>query len=212
MYSQLLIDVLHSLLQRMHVALAKAALASFALLPCTCGQTANQPVNSPPNSSFGAHSDLSNPTSSTAHQTQNHILRTSGLRQARNRLFNGFNGPEKNWADSFEPINIKLNEQQRQAVGTLLAESCGRGPYIIFGPPGTGKTVTMVEMCLQVRCTAICLPSILYASEMGFAGLRPWFKALQEQRRRLPGSNGQIVSKGQCLQVGCELLSASHAL
>jgi hypothetical protein len=161
-------------LQRMHVALAKAALAPFALLPCTCGQTANQPVRSPPNSSSGTHSYLSNPTSSTAHQTQNHIPRTSGLRQSRNRLFNGFGGPEKNWAGSFDPINIKLNEQQQQAVGTLLAESCGRGPYIIFGPPGTGKTVTMVEMCLQVRCTASCLPSILCASKMGCGGVRPW--------------------------------------
>jgi hypothetical protein len=185
MYNQLLNVVLLPLLQRMHVALAKAALAPFnALLPCTCGQTANQPVHSPPNSSSGAHSDLSNPTSSTAHQTQNHILRTSGLRQARNRLFNGFGGPEKNWADSFEPINIKLNEQQRQAVGTLLAESCGRGPYIIFGPPGTGKTVTMVEMCLQVSGPECCLLFILYASKMGCGGVRPWFTALQEQGRR----------------------------
>ncbi|KAK9829778.1 hypothetical protein WJX72_007868 [[Myrmecia] bisecta] len=43
-----------------------------------------------------------------------------------------------------------LNQEQRAAVAALL---CGAGvaaPYALFGPPGTGKTVTMVECALQI--------------------------------------------------------------
>ncbi|WIA17691.1 hypothetical protein OEZ85_009208 [Tetradesmus obliquus] len=46
---------------------------------------------------------------------------------------------------------VSLNLQQRLAVASLL---CGGGvaaPYVLFGPPGTGKTVTLVEAVLQYR-------------------------------------------------------------
>ena len=45
----------------------------------------------------------------------------------------------------------KLNTQQREAVASVLVGAGGgRRPLALFGPPGTGKTVTLVECALQV--------------------------------------------------------------
>ncbi|XP_015251753.1 PREDICTED: putative helicase mov-10-B.1 [Cyprinodon variegatus] len=49
-------------------------------------------------------------------------------------------------------FNRKLenNPQQRKAVEHIIAGSSKPAPYIIFGPPGTGKTITVVEAINQV--------------------------------------------------------------
>lgn len=44
-----------------------------------------------------------------------------------------------------------LNAEQRLAVAALLCGAGGRVPFTLFGPPGTGKTVTLVECALQAR-------------------------------------------------------------
>jgi len=42
--------------------------------------------------------------------------------------------------------NDALNNQQRISVIKALEGECRPLPYVIFGPPGTGKTVTVIEV------------------------------------------------------------------
>lgn len=51
-----------------------------------------------------------------------------------------------NWMND----NISKNKQQKQAVMKILQMTACPAPYIIFGPPGTGKTETLVEAICQV--------------------------------------------------------------
>ncbi|KAK0716875.1 P-loop containing nucleoside triphosphate hydrolase protein [Lasiosphaeria miniovina] len=65
--------------------------------------------------------------------------------------------------DRYTPL---LNAEQRVAVENVCLQNYGVVPYLISGPPGTGKTTTMIEIALQlVNCVAnlshilVCAPS-----------------------------------------------------
>ncbi|NXL56188.1 M10L1 helicase, partial [Chordeiles acutipennis] len=45
---------------------------------------------------------------------------------------------------------LQANEEQCRAVTHIVTGTSRPAPYLIFGPPGTGKTVTMVEAIKQV--------------------------------------------------------------
>lgn len=61
--------------------------------------------------------------------------------------------------------DLEKNEQQKCAVQHIVAGTSRPAPYLVFGPPGTGKTVTVVEAIKQVwKCSACshvlaCTPS-----------------------------------------------------
>ncbi|KAM6566333.1 hypothetical protein CsatA_025461 [Cannabis sativa] len=62
------------------------------------------------------------------------------------------------------PISCALNEEQTRSIEMILGCE-GAPPYVIHGPPGTGKTMTVVEAILQLYKTQrharilVCAPS-----------------------------------------------------
>ncbi|XP_059053363.1 putative helicase mov-10-B.1 [Achroia grisella] len=49
----------------------------------------------------------------------------------------------------FNPL-VRDNREQRTAVEHIVSGTSGAAPYLVHGPPGTGKTVTIVEAILQL--------------------------------------------------------------
>jgi superfamily II DNA or RNA helicase len=75
-----------------------------------------------------------------------------------NRLFPDITKAERreqNYEKKIDWIstNTELNPEQEIAVRRVLANSSKPFPYIILGPPGTGKTATLTETILQLLQT-----------------------------------------------------------
>uniref|UniRef100_A0A2H1VG04 RNA helicase n=1 Tax=Spodoptera frugiperda TaxID=7108 RepID=A0A2H1VG04_SPOFR len=49
----------------------------------------------------------------------------------------------------FNPL-VEGNVEQRCAVERIVARTSGTAPFLLHGPPGTGKTITIVEAVLQL--------------------------------------------------------------
>ena len=64
-----------------------------------------------------------------------------------------------------EKVQPQLNELQCDAVSNVLSGRHGDVPYIVFGPPGTGKTMVVIEAIAQILLThedprvLVCAPS-----------------------------------------------------
>ncbi|XP_046486556.1 putative helicase MOV-10 [Neodiprion pinetum] len=86
---------------------------------------------------------------------------------------------ELTWFDK----NIATNVEQKQAIRNIIARTAHPAPYILFGPPGTGKTATLVEAISQIwklnpsNHILICTPSNAAADEI----LKRLLKNIPEQ-------------------------------
>uniref|UniRef100_A0A8C1LYL6 RNA helicase n=1 Tax=Cyprinus carpio TaxID=7962 RepID=A0A8C1LYL6_CYPCA len=67
---------------------------------------------------------------------------------------------------------LQRNPEQYSAVCNIVAGTSKPAPYLVFGPPGTGKTVTIVEAIKQVKpnipgaCILACAPSNSAADQL----------------------------------------------
>lgn len=52
---------------------------------------------------------------------------------------------------------LENNPQQHAAVLRIVAGSSKPAPHLVFGPPGTGKTITLVEAMNQVLSVQVVL-------------------------------------------------------
>lgn len=43
-----------------------------------------------------------------------------------------------------------LNNEQKSAIANILKQTSYPHPYLLFGPPGTGKTKTLIEAIMQI--------------------------------------------------------------
>ncbi|XP_033218427.1 putative helicase MOV-10 [Belonocnema kinseyi] len=67
--------------------------------------------------------------------------------------------------------NIERNAEQMQAIQRILGQTACPSPYLVFGPPGTGKTAAIVEAISQIskilkKKVLVCTPSNAAADEI----------------------------------------------
>ena len=72
------------------------------------------------------------------------LLHATGTKRKVRNIALGIWGPNEPKPLSFKP-KTKLNETQKEAVKQALGSEC----FLIHGPPGTGKTSTLIELILQ---------------------------------------------------------------
>lgn len=83
--------------------------------------------------------------------------------------------------DFFDPV---INYEQAHAVSSICANDYGILPYLISGPPGTGKTKTLVETAMQLLNTnksahiIMCAPSEAAADTLALR-LKQYLSATQ---------------------------------
>nr|XP_040019755.1 RNA helicase Mov10l1 [Gasterosteus aculeatus aculeatus] len=144
-------------MRRCHNALEHTKHFSEILFPCRVTVKTSQwtakwidepdPDNEVPPIPNGKDSSLSGDVMSKATQTKDGSVPSK---------------PVPSMGHFFNPV---LNPPQREAVKRILAGECRPLPYVLFGPPGTGKTITLIEAILQVyhflpsSRVLVCTPS-----------------------------------------------------
>ncbi|KAJ7266375.1 P-loop containing nucleoside triphosphate hydrolase protein [Mycena haematopus] len=102
--------------------------------------------------------------------------------------------------NSISPVNRRIVEdpEQFETVVAIVHQPLGSPPFVVFGPPGTGKTVTIVEAIHQLllrdseACILACAPSNsaadLIARKLMFLGTAQLFRlnSLSRKYEELP--------------------------
>lgn len=108
-------------------------------------------------------------------------------------------------------FNTALNEEQKRAVLNLMNNRTA--PYLIFGPPGTGKTVTVVESVLQIwknypkSRILVCAPSNSATNEIAIRLteiLRPKSKDLYRLISYSYGGDSSLSALGKNINIDKE--------
>ncbi|KAJ8377387.1 hypothetical protein AAFF_G00260470 [Aldrovandia affinis] len=111
-----------------------------------------------------------------------------------------------------------LNPAQKEAVRRILAAEGRPTPYILFGPPGTGKTITLIEAILQVyhripsSRLLVCTPSNsaadLICLRLHHTGFLRDASLVRVNAASRQDESVQEVLRQYCLPPGEDLLSA----
>jgi putative helicase MOV10L1 len=115
-----------------------------------------------------------------------------------------------------------LNTEQRHAVSALVAGAGRASPYALHGPPGTGKTVTMVSAALQLLSTypearlLLCAPqnysADLLCSALAAAGLSKTRLLRLNDPRRPPYSAKEDTMDFTSFNAESGLFEVPHSL
>lgn len=89
---------------------------------------------------------------------------------------------------SWFDCKLQANEEQCRAVTHIVMGMSRPAPYLIFGPPGTGKTVTLVEAIKQVSSQGPGPAHGIAASTVGLSAFTPSSPSRCGHASRTPGS------------------------
>ena len=111
----------------------------------------------------------------------------------------------------WKPLNASLNQRQRESIDMALSSN---DVAVIHGPPGTGKTTTLVELILQLAVARrervlVCAPSNVAVDNV-LAQLDRWRAKAKKMSKKSHGEQLRIVRLGHPARVA-ESLNA-HSL
>ena len=111
----------------------------------------------------------------------------------------------------WKPLNASLNQRQRESIDMALSSN---DVAVIHGPPGTGKTTTLVELILQLAVARrervlVCAPSNVAVDNV-LAQLERWRAKAKKMSKKSHGEQLRIVRLGHPARVA-ESLNA-HSL
>ncbi|XP_037835264.1 putative helicase mov-10-B.1 [Kryptolebias marmoratus] len=116
---------------------------------------------------------------------------------------------------SVPKISVLDNPEQNKAIQHIVACSAKPAPYLIFGPPGTGKTVTLVQAMKQILKIHVC--HILVCAPSNSATDHLCEKILEgkvgtDKVYRLYPLSFPVANIPQSIQMNCNLNQITNAL